>query len=385
MIAPTRALRDDINATIRDGLVAEGAISGPARPGEKLVARDLTRAQMARASSYNIGDTVIFNRPYKTLGVEKGDERRVVAIDRRWGVLRVEDAKGNRTPWQPGRIAAAKGGVEVYTSEAMELRRGDRVRFTRNDPASGLANGETATVDAVGRDGVRFRLESGSLATLRQHDPQLRHIDRAFAATVHAFQGRTVDRILAAMPAENPNLVNQRAFYVAISRARDAAQLVTDDAHRLADKLERATGERLAALDATAQRAAYETVFGQDRDRERSRDHVIRASHAMDRGHEAARDGQGEAQRERQLDRGTGREARREREREHRIARETGRDRDGKSPARSTERGRSGTESGGKGHGLDRGGEGRQQVSRDSEIEKAAGAKQKSRDFDMGL
>ena len=37
----------------------------------------------------------------------------------------------------------------------------------------------------------------------------LRHIDRAFAATVHAFQGRTVDRILAAMPAENPKLVNQ--------------------------------------------------------------------------------------------------------------------------------------------------------------------------------
>ena len=46
------------------------------------------------------------------------------------------------------------------------------------------------------------------------------------------------------MPAENPNLVNQRAFYVAISRARDRAELVTDDAHKLADKLERAAGER---------------------------------------------------------------------------------------------------------------------------------------------
>ena len=31
VIAPTRALRDDINATTREGLVAEGAISGPAR------------------------------------------------------------------------------------------------------------------------------------------------------------------------------------------------------------------------------------------------------------------------------------------------------------------------------------------------------------------
>ena len=165
---------------------------------------------MGRASNYNIGDTVIFTRPYKTLGVEKGE----------------------RTPWRPERIAAAKGGVEVYRSEAMELRPGDRVRFTRNGPASGLTNGETATVESVERGGVLFRLDDGKIAKLGNGDAQLRHIDRAFAATVHAFQGRTVDRILAAMPAGNPKLTDQRAFYVAVSRARDTAMLVTDDAHK---------------------------------------------------------------------------------------------------------------------------------------------------------
>ncbi len=82
-------------------------------------------------------------------------------------------------------------------------------------------------MESVERDGVLFRLDDGKLAKLGQHDAQLRHIDPAFPAAVHAFQGRTVDRILAAMPAESPNLVNQRAFYVAISRARDAARLVT--------------------------------------------------------------------------------------------------------------------------------------------------------------
>ena len=102
------------------------------------------------------------------------------------------------------RLEDAKGGVEVYRSEGMELRRGDRVRFTRNDPASGLTNGETAAVESVGRGGVLFRLDDGKLARLGNGDAQLRHIDRAFAATVHAFRGRTVDRILAAMPAENP-------------------------------------------------------------------------------------------------------------------------------------------------------------------------------------
>ncbi len=377
VIAPTRALRDGINATIREGLVAEGAISGPARQGEKLVARDLTRAQMARASNYNIGDTVIFTRPYKTLGVEKGDERRVAGIDRRWGVLRLEDAKGNLTPWRPERIAAAKGGVEVYRSEAMELRRGDRVRFTRNDPASGLTNGETATVEAVGRDGVRFRLENGTLATLWQNDPQLRHIDRAFAATVHAFQGKTVDRILAAMPVGNPKLTDRRAFYVAISRARETAMLVTDDAHKLADQLQRATGERLAALDATAKQAAWAAVFERGAGHDREANRLTRAPDAMDKGLEPERqDGRGHPSRD-----GIGRDS----GREHRIARETGRERDGKSAERSTDRERSGKESTGKDRGLDRGGVSRQQSSRESELEKAAGAKQKSREFDMGL
>ena len=381
VIAPTRALRDEINATIREGLVAEGVIAGPARQGEKLVPRDLTRAQMARAANYNVGDTVIFNRPYKRLGVEKGDERRVASIDRRWGTVHLEDARGNATPWGPGRIAGAKGGVEVYRSEAMELRRGDRVRFTRNDPTSGLTNGETATVETVERNGVLFRLDDGKLAKLGQHDAQLRHIDRAFAATVHAFQGRTVDRILAAMPAENPNLVNQRAFYVAISRARNTAELVTDDAHKLADRLERATGERLAALDATAKQAAWETVFGREADRERAVDHLTRAPDAMDRGHGIDGDGQREREREPHSRGGIDREAHSEREREHRIEWKTGKERDGESLARSTGREQTRDEPG----SGDRGGTDRQGVPRESELERAAGAKQKSRDFDLGL
>ena len=81
VIAPTRALRDEINETIRAQLVAEGAVSGLARQGEKLVSRGLTNAEMARASNYSAGDTVIFNRGYKTLGVEKGDEREVERVD----------------------------------------------------------------------------------------------------------------------------------------------------------------------------------------------------------------------------------------------------------------------------------------------------------------
>ena len=129
------------------------------------------------------------------------------------------------------------------------------MRFTRNDPASGLTNGQVAAVESVGKDGFGFRLDDGSPMKFGERDPQLRHLDRGWAATIHAFQGRTVDRIIAAMPSGNANLVNQKSLYVAISRARDRADLVTDDPKRLADQLERATGERVAALDAVAEQA----------------------------------------------------------------------------------------------------------------------------------
>ena len=205
---------------------------------------------MADRSNYAPGDTVIFNRPYKTLAVERGDEREVGGVDDKRGTVRLKDGLGNIVEWKPYLLGAAKGGVEVYRSEGMELRAGDRIRWTRNDPGSGLVNGQMAEVESVEKDGVRFHLDDGKSVKLAEGDPQLRHLDHGWAATVHAVEGRTVDNVIAAMESSHPHLTTRKAFYVAISRAREGAELVTDDAKRLADYLEKATGERVSALDA---------------------------------------------------------------------------------------------------------------------------------------
>ena len=49
---------------------------------------------------------------------------------------------------------------------------------------------------------------------------------------------------------------DQQVFHVAINRAHERSGLLTDGARRLADRPEPATGERVAAFDATAERAA---------------------------------------------------------------------------------------------------------------------------------
>ena len=258
LMAPSHALRERINAIVRERLIRDGAIDGPAVTGERFVSRGYTNAQKSLAANYAPGDAVAFHRRYKRLGVDKGDELRVAGVDRSAGVVTLEGKNGAAVAWEPARLAARKGGVEVYAVEAMELRRGDRVCWTRNDRRHGLVNSGTAEVTAVSEKAVSFRLEDGRALTLRRDDPQLRHIDRAWAATVHAFQGRTVDRVIAAMEAEHPHLTTQKTFYVEISRARNHAELVTDDRRALRERLEAVTGERIAALEAIAPSSAKE-------------------------------------------------------------------------------------------------------------------------------
>ena len=183
----------------------------------------------------------------------------------------LEGKDGQSVAWAPNRLAARSGGVEVYRAEEMELRAGDRVRWTRNDAGLGLVNSQTAEVAAVAGSKVTFRLGDGRMLDLAPGDPQLRHIDRAWASTVHAFQGRTVDTVIAAMEANHPNLTTQKTLYVEISRARDRAELVTDDKAALRETLEAATGERIAALEAVEPERAKDRAAGLDADRSAGR------------------------------------------------------------------------------------------------------------------
>ena len=249
VMAPSHELRQAINGHIRERLAREGRIHGPAFESERLVSRGYTNAEKALAANYAVGDVVAFHRPYKRIGVEKGDERRVMGVNHKAREVVLDDGKGGTVAWKPGDIGGRRGGSEVYRTEGIELRAGDRIRWTRNDAGLGLVNSRTAEVMSVANGRVAFRLEDGKKLELGRSDPQLRHLDHAWASTVHAFQGRTVDNVIAAMEARHPNLTTQKSFYVEISRARDRAELVTDDAAELRAQLQAVTGERIAALE----------------------------------------------------------------------------------------------------------------------------------------
>ena len=158
LMAPSHTLRENINAIVRECLVRDGSVYGPAATVARLVSRGYTSAEKALAVNNMPGDTVAFHRAYKRLGVDKGDELRVASVDRAAHTANLDGADGQVVAWEPGRLAARAGGVEVYRGEQIGLRAGDRIRWTRNDAGRGLVNNGTAEVAAV-RDGrVTFRL-----------------------------------------------------------------------------------------------------------------------------------------------------------------------------------------------------------------------------------
>ena len=119
VMSPGHELREAINAHIRERLVREGRIAGPALLTKRLVSKGYTNAEKALAANYAPGDVVAFHRSYKRIGVEKGEERRVLGVDREGGTVRLEAPGGSIMDWKPTRIGGRRGGTEVYRPETI--------------------------------------------------------------------------------------------------------------------------------------------------------------------------------------------------------------------------------------------------------------------------
>ena len=253
VLAPTHAMREAIHAAIREGLALEGTLHGPALTIERLIPRQhLTRADAADSASYAEGDTVVFHRD--AYGCRRDDVCTVARV----GDDSVELAHPDGAPrrFRPSGNAARYLGL--FDTRTIAIRAGERIRWTRNrqaprarfgrPQAPDLVNGDTAEVLAIDARRVLFLTEHGARIGLARSDPQLRHLDHAYSATVHGAQGRTARSVIAVLGAEG--LTDQTMLYVEMSRASDAFVLLTDDREALAEMLVHRPGIEESALEA---------------------------------------------------------------------------------------------------------------------------------------
>ena len=248
VVEPSRAGRDALTKEIRQRLAETGALHGPVIDATRLVPRDLTRTEAKDVHSYAIGDTICFAKDYADKGISKAQAYRVVSIDTAKAAVTLTDQNGRAIDWRLRQWGTSH--VQAFTAEAMELRAGDQMQFTRNDRALGRVNGQQAEITAIDPStrSATVRLARGKVETLKLDDPRNQHIAHAYVATAFAAQGRTAERTFIHAESAATHLIDQKSFYVGLSRAKETTAVYTDDRAKLVAAIQERSGMKQTAL-----------------------------------------------------------------------------------------------------------------------------------------
>lgn len=248
IIEPSREGRDALTADIRKALIRSGALRGPAVVVESLVNKGLTRAEARDPLSYDKGDVVRFSQDYADKGVVRGEAFRVESIDPAKAAVALRSEDGREVDWRLRQWGAGK--VQVFEAQRLKLRAGDSIRFTRNDREAGRVNGARVEVTSVNADTrtATVRGSRGQVQTLRLDTARDRHIAHGYVDTAFAAQGRTADHVIVHADSRATNLVDQKSFYVGISRAKHSATIFTNDRAKLVSAINERAGTVQTAI-----------------------------------------------------------------------------------------------------------------------------------------
>jgi conjugative relaxase-like TrwC/TraI family protein len=248
VVSPGNDERRDLNQTIRKLMVAEGHIDKHARAHGILIDRNLTNTQHKHAGAFAEGDVVRFIKGAK--GIARNSYLTVKSINWDDNTLVLFGRNGANISLNP---ANAKS-LQVYRWEEREIAVGDRIEFRAhlkfrvNEKMREISNHALATIQKLDDQNVSFKLDSGRELTLPLS--RFRHVDYGYASTSHAAQGSGISKVLINVDSlRSDQLVNQKQFYVSVSRGINDAHVYTDDIENLRRAITR-NPEKEIALDA---------------------------------------------------------------------------------------------------------------------------------------
>ncbi|HCF5666986.1 TPA: conjugative relaxase [Pseudomonas aeruginosa] len=248
IITGTNPSRIEINLGVREAL----GLAGKGERYDLLHREDTTQAERRHSKYYQKGNIIVPELNYAN-GLQRGVQYTV--LDTGPGnKLTVQGPDGKTLQFSPSRCSK----LSVYQVEKTELSPGDQVKITRNDAEKDLANGDRFVVKEVHAD--RLILEGGG-RKVELDAAKAMFVGLAYASTVHGAQGLTCDRVFINLDT-NSRTTSKDVYYVAISRARHAAEIFTNDASKLGPAINRVNAKAGAldlkqlqkfALDRTAQ------------------------------------------------------------------------------------------------------------------------------------
>jgi len=288
--ASGRRIRSAVNEAVQTGLLASGQI-GPEKAQLAVLERvNTTYEELRHVAAYQTGRILEVSKRQKALGLMPG-QYRILGRDPKRKRVALENSRGKKFSFDPSRIRAdkANGGLALFNDRQLEIHRGDKIRWTRNDHKRGLFNAGQAKVIAIDKGKVTVETSKGEQVTLDKDDPMLKRIDLAYALNAHMAQGLTSDRGIAVMDSRERNLSNQKTFLVTVTRLRDHLTLVLDNTQKLTAVVAHNKGGKASALEVTSRlqaAAAKGDEMKRSQKGEKSRDRQLKrmTSKALDRG-----------------------------------------------------------------------------------------------------
>jgi ATP-dependent exoDNAse (exonuclease V) alpha subunit len=267
VLDPTRAGVKDLNTAIRHHLQQTGQLPIQESTIKTLIVRDVSKTELEKGavgSVYKIGDTITINSQSlkQTYGLQKGDQLTVSTLHTQTNELTItQNGKSITIPT----IELAKSHPTISDIENRSMSIGDQVRFTATDLKAGYVTNQSATVSKITDESITLTSATTGKDITLSADKAL-NIDHDYAKTTFSSQGLTAENVIYHAQSTSTNLMNQRDFYVASSRATDSIQVVTDNKRELTDLVKQSSGEKETALSNSKDTSQlYETVKDGDK------------------------------------------------------------------------------------------------------------------------
>ena len=234
ILSGTNAERLELMADIRTALQAEESLGADAYRMQSLRSLDRTSSQLKYSCAYSVGDVVVPVRDYRRYGLKKKAQYTVLSRDIENNRVTVRAPDGSEITFDPSRCA----DKTTYATQEIAIAPGDQLRWTRNDAAKGIRNGQLVTVEAVDAKGIAtLKDASGDTTTVDLSGQQ--YLDYALVSTTYSSQGKTADQVLVS----TDRTISKEGLYVAVSRAKQKLSLYTADKEQLFKRAERSTAK----------------------------------------------------------------------------------------------------------------------------------------------
>jgi conjugative relaxase-like TrwC/TraI family protein len=218
ILAGTNQERLELTQKIRAGLQVEGELGPDSFVLQSLRRKDLTAVQSSYASAYAPGDVLVPVQDYRRQGLYRAEKYTVLTVEQDANRLILETPSGSVLSIDPAQCPRKS----VFTTQAIPIAVGDKLRWTRNNRKANVRNGQTVVVTQMEPDGSATVVDAeGKTRAIQLSGKQ--YLNYAWVSTTYSSQGKTANRVLALLG----STTHREAFYVAISRAKHELTLYT--------------------------------------------------------------------------------------------------------------------------------------------------------------